>query len=187
MAERMTPEREAEIRRWLSAGENAHPSCGACNEHVLLSEVDALRADRDAARAQAAGAMALVQAMRESETSAADVLVAIINCRDKGVEKGLGDLLIRADRAVSRSKEAYWSNLDVSDRAAALGAAVEGMARALEAQRTAEFHMTAACCGYGFGPTCSEYGALVVSAMNLRTDALTAYREAVGGGREGEK
>ena len=47
-----------------------------------------------------------------AEDSAADVLVDVINFRDARCQNPLdGDLLVRADRAVSRAKTAYWAGL----------------------------------------------------------------------------
>lgn len=42
-------EREAEIRDWLSMGENASPSCANCHEHWLLARLDEERRARAAA------------------------------------------------------------------------------------------------------------------------------------------
>lgn len=47
----MKADREAEIRMDLSTGPNAEPSCQDCNEHILLREVDRLRADLEFAAA----------------------------------------------------------------------------------------------------------------------------------------
>src|SRR5688500_10922338 len=55
--ERMGEEREAAIREWLASGDNASLSCQDCDMHVMLREIDRLRAELAARDAEVARAI----------------------------------------------------------------------------------------------------------------------------------
>jgi hypothetical protein len=144
MAERMTAERLAEIRRWDA--NNPHPEPGTCAEqrHELLAEVDRLTAERDAMRrrcesawhqldvvgSQHVAARARLRAMRQRVLALADRMDALY---DQGYTITDGDAGEGADALPERVRA---DMLDAPRRLPALiRAAVNGPPEQAEGAR----------------------------------------------------